>query len=141
METLTIFLKRLKIFVEKSLNLWSNSHLTICWYEKPLEIVKIAHKIMLENLIPLNVYLKINLKGEILIWGKKRYSIFKIHYFWSILKIMCHWICRCTMYFFIIGIKIIRWCIIISRNLRFWIHMQSKQTCPLMMNSNIQIFV
>jgi hypothetical protein len=26
---------------------------------------------MLENLIPLNVYLKINLKGEILIWAKK----------------------------------------------------------------------
>jgi hypothetical protein len=64
METSTSLEKRLKILVEKSLDLWSNSHWTICWYELDiLKIVEVAYKTMLKNLMPLNVYFKINLKG------------------------------------------------------------------------------
>jgi hypothetical protein len=49
-----------------------------------MKIIKVACRIMLENLVILNVYLKINLKGEIFIWGNKIHSVFMIHYFWNI---------------------------------------------------------
>jgi len=35
METLIALRKRLEILVEKSSDLWSNSHWAIYWYEKP----------------------------------------------------------------------------------------------------------
>jgi hypothetical protein len=35
METLVDLEKKLELLVEKSLDLWNNSHWVICWYEKP----------------------------------------------------------------------------------------------------------
>jgi hypothetical protein len=85
MEILVTLKRKLKIFVEKSPNLWSNFHWIICWYERNQKIVEVAHKTMLENLIPLNVYLKINLKGESFDLGQyKIYIFFIIHYFSNI---------------------------------------------------------
>jgi hypothetical protein len=53
------------MFFEKSSNLWSNSQVVLLFDMKNFQkIVEVARKMMLENLVPLNVYFLINLKGE-----------------------------------------------------------------------------
>ncbi len=65
MEISVALKKRLDILVGKSQNLWNNSQIEIFVDMKnPLKIIEFGHKIMLENLVPLNLYLWINLEGE-----------------------------------------------------------------------------
>jgi hypothetical protein len=58
MKTLIIFKKRLRICFEKSLDLWRNSQVVLLVDMKNFQkIVEVARKMMLENLVPLNVYI------------------------------------------------------------------------------------
>ncbi len=57
METSLVLKKRSKIYEIIPIELFVDT-------QNLLKFIEISHKTMLENLIPLNVFLKINLKGE-----------------------------------------------------------------------------
>jgi hypothetical protein len=51
---------------------------------------------MLKNLVPIKC-LSLNKPRRWKCWLGGIYSIFIIHYFWSLQKVMYHWVCWCTM--------------------------------------------
>jgi hypothetical protein len=66
MKTLIALKTRFEILVEKSLDLWSNFHYVICWYEKAFENCQGWPQTSVAKFK--NVYLKINLKDMLMKW-------------------------------------------------------------------------
>jgi len=72
------------------------------------KIVKVAYKTMLQNFISLNVYFKINLKGESFDLGQHNIWYFHNSLFLEHLKNYASLNGLCAIYFFIVKIKIIK---------------------------------